>query len=230
MRTIGLIGGMSWESTQVYYRLINQMVNQRLGGLHSAKIVMVSVDFAEIERLQHIDDWQTMQKILSTAAHSLEKAGAECVVICTNTMHKLATEIEQNCTIPLIHIADACGNEIQHGSMVRVGLLGTRFTMEQPFYTDRLYHNFSISTLTPNDEQRQRIHQIIYQELCKGIIRQDSKDEFLQIIQTLVDQGAQGIILGCTEIPMLIKQQDCQVRLLDTTYLHAKAAVDFALN
>lgn len=228
MRTIGLIGGMSWESTQTYYRLINQGVKAQLGGLHSARLVLYSVDFAEIEALQRRGDWAATAQILGAAAHSLEAAGADFLVLCTNTMHKVAPQIEQAATIPLLHIADATARELHRQGVSRVGLLGTRFTMEQAFYRERLDAQ-GIQTLIPDDTQRERVHDIIFEELCRGEIRADSKAAYLEIVDSLAGQGAQGVVLGCTEIGLLIQDDDTDVPLFDTTEIHAEQAVAAAL-
>jgi len=229
MKTIGLLGGMSWESTQTYYRLINEGVKTRLGGLHSAKLVLFSVDFAEIEALQHKGDWAATADILSDAALSLEDAGADFLVIGTNTMHKVAPEIEQAIRIPLLHIADATAQVLKQDGITRVGLLGTRFTMEQAFYRDRL-EDAGIKVITPDEPQRDEIHRVIYEELCRGEINPQSRSAYLDIIASLSDRGAQAVILGCTEIGLLISQADTDVPLYDTTAIHAAQAVEDALN
>lgn len=229
MRTIGLIGGMSWESSQEYYRLINALVRARLGGLHSAKSVMVSVDFAEIERLQQEDRWDEAAQILSGAARGLEAAGADCVVICTNTMHKVADEVEANVGIPLLHIADATAARVESAGLRRIGLLGTRFTMEEDFYVGRLIRRHGLEVIVPQSVERDDIHRVIYDELCLGVARAESKARYLQIMDRLIGRGAQGIILGCTEIGLLVQQVDSRVPLFDTTRIHAEAAVEWAL-
>lgn len=225
MKTIGLIGGMSWESTANYYQLINQGIKQRLGGLHSAKLVLVSVDFAEIEALQHQGDWQKTAEILSNAAKSLVLAGADFFLICTNTMHKVASQVASAVTIPLLHIADATGSQLNSSNMTKIGLLGTKFTMQQDFYKDRLSNNFSIEVLVPTDDEQEVVHKVIYQELCLGVIKDQSRKQYLEIINNLSQRGAQGIILGCTEIGLLIKTSHTQSTLYDTTLIHAQAAV-----
>ncbi len=230
MKTIGLLGGMSWESTLGYYRAINQGVNKKLGGLHSAKIAMYSVNFAPIEKLQHIDDWEGTAKILCKAAKSIQATGADCLVICTNTMHKVAPEIEAAIQIPLLHIADATAQAVVDDDIKTVGLLGTRFTMEQDFYKGRLENNYNLHVLVPTEEDRKIIHGVIYQELCLGKIEADSKSEYLRIIKSLASQGAEAVILGCTEISMLVNQADTNIRLLDTTAIHAEKAVEYAIN
>ncbi len=228
MKTIGLLGGMSWESTQTYYRLINEGVKDRLGGLHSAKLVLFSVDFAEIEALQHKGDWAETARILSRAALSLQNAGADFLVIGTNTMHKVAPEIEQAIRMPLLHIADATGKVLKQDGITRVGLLGTRFTMEQAFYRDRL-EAAGIEVLTPDDTQRDTVHRVIYEELCRGEINPQSREAYLDIVTSLSERGAQAVILGCTEIGLLIQQADTPVALYDTTAIHAVQAVEKAL-
>ena len=228
MKTIGLLGGMSWESSIGYYKDINQGVKNALGGLHSAKIVMYSVDFDPIEKLQHKDDWQGTAKILSEAAKSIELAGADFLLICTNTMHKVAPQIEESINIPILHIADATAEVIVNKGIKTVGLLGTAFTMEQHFYKGRLEDNYGLTVLTPNETDRKIIHNVIYKELCLGETTQASKAEYLRIINTLANQGAEAVILGCTEIGMLVNQTDTEITLLDTTYIHAKKAVEWA--
>jgi aspartate racemase len=229
MKTIGLIGGMSWESTASYYRIINQGIKQRLGGLHSAKLVLVSVDFAEIEALQHQGDWQKTAEILIEAAKSLEAAEADFFLICTNTMHKVSSQVSDAVNIPLLHIADATGARLVSDKMTTVALLGTKFTMQQGFYKDRLTDRFSIDVLVPTASEQDIIHQVIYQELCLGIIDEKSRHQYLQIIQNLTQRGAQGIILGCTEIGLLVDKNDTSSKLYDTTAIHALAAVEESL-
>ncbi len=229
MNTIGLIGGMSWESSLEYYRLINEGIKARLGGLHSARCVLVSVDFAEIEELQHANRWTEAAQILSEAARNLERAGADCVVVCTNTMHKVADEIQASVRLPLIHIADATAEQVQAAGLKRIGLLGTRFTMEEDFYVGRLIRQHQLDVIVPEPLERADVHRVIYDELCLGITRAESKARYVEIIQQLIARGAQGIILGCTEIGLLVQQADSRVPLFDTTRLHAEAAVEFAL-
>ncbi|RBP52837.1 aspartate/glutamate racemase family protein [Arenicella xantha] len=229
MRTIGLLGGMSWESTVTYYREINRGVKQRLGGLHSAKLAMVSVDFAEIERMQHAGDWAGTAELLSAAAISVERAGAEALLICTNTMHKIAEEVQSAVSIPLLHIADATALALQSAGISKIGLLGTAFTMEQSFYRGRLEHH-AIEVLTPNSTQRAEVHRVIYDELCNGVISSTSRQAYLQIIDALVEQGADAIVLGCTEIGLLVTDEFTSVPLFDTAAIHAQAAVDFMLD
>ncbi|RZQ56578.1 aspartate/glutamate racemase [Pseudidiomarina tainanensis] len=229
MKTIGIIGGMSWESTQTYYRLINQKVREQLGGLHSAKLILYSVDFAEIEPLQHAGDWAGTADILTEAAQALETAGADFIVLATNTMHKVAPEIELAVNIPLLHIADATAAALEAHNIKTVGLLGTKFTMEQDFHRDRL-ESHGICVVVPKLRERNRIHEIIFKELCLGKAEPQSKADYLKIIDTLAGYGADGIILGCTEIGLLISQTDTPVKLFDTTEIHADQAVKFAIN
>lgn len=229
MKTIGLIGGMSWESTASYYRLINESVKKRLGGLHSAKLCLYSVNFAEIEAYQHAGDWDKTASMLINAAQSLEKAGAMCILICTNTMHIVAPQVQASINIPLLHIADATANNIQQQGIDTVALLGTTYTMEKDFYKGRLINNYQLQVITPNANDRQIVHKIIYDELCLGNIKDASRQEYLRIINNLIGQGAQGIILGCTEIALLVKPQDTSIALFDTTEIHALSAVDWAL-
>lgn len=230
MKIIGLIGGMSWESTVPYYRQINETIKERLGGLHSAKIVLYSVDFHDIERLQHAGDWDGAGAVLAEAARALQAAGADFLVLCTNTMHKVASSIEAAVTIPLFHIADPTAEEIQRAGHSTVGLLGTRFTMEQAFYRDRLSERHGLRVVTPDPADREIIHRIIYEELCLGVISAKSRDAYRRIMDSLAAQGAQAIILGCTEISLLVNQQDAKVPLFDTTAIHARAAAEEALS
>jgi len=230
MKTIGLIGGMSWESSLEYYRILNETVKERLGGLHSAKAMMYSVDFEEIEKLQHKGDWKKLTEIMIDAAQRVEKGGADLLVICTNTMHKMADDVQKNISIPLLHIADATAGAVKKKGLKKTALLGTKFTMEGDFYKKRLKEKYTIETIIPDDGERQEIHDVLYNELCLGIIKQTSKERYLEIINNLVSRGAEGIILGCTEIPMLIKQEDVEVPVFDTTEIHAKAAVEFAIS
>lgn len=229
MKMIGMLGGMSWESTVSYYRAINEGVKTRLGGLHSARILLYSVDFQEIERLQHQGDWAATGDILAQAASAVERGGADGLVICTNTMHKVAEQIERALSIPLLHIADATGSRLVADGVRRVGLLGTRFTMEQPFYRERLEQRFGIDVLVPEQAGRERVHRIIYDELCLGRVRDSSRQAYLEIIGSLRQAGAEAVILGCTEIALLVQQEQTAVPLYDTTALHAAAAVDFML-
>ena len=220
---------MSWESTVGYYQALNRGVKEALGGLHSAKIVMYSVDFDPIEKLQHQGDWEGTAKILAEAARRVQAAGAELLLICTNTMHKVAPQVEAAVDIPLLHIADATAETLIRDGVKKVGLLGTAFTMEQDFYKGRLVDNFGLEVIVPEAGDRKTVHQVIYRELCLGRIRAESKAEYLRIIDALAGQGAQAVILGCTEIGMLVGQADTRVRLYDTTAIHAQAAVDSAL-
>jgi aspartate racemase len=229
MKTIGLIGGMSWESTVPYYRLINETVRERLGGFHSAKLVLYSVDFHEIERLQRSGAWDESGRMLAQAARSLEAAGADFLVLCTNTMHKVADAIETAVNIPLFHIADPTAQEIKQAGIEKVGLLGTRFTMEQDFYRGRLRDQHYLDVLIPDDADRGIVHKIIYEELCMGLVSDRSRAEYRRIIRRLVDQGAQGVILGCTEISMLVGPSDSTVPIFDTTSIHARKAAEYAL-
>lgn len=228
MKTIGLLGGMSWESTASYYKAINEGVKTQLGGLHSAKICLYSVDFSEIEKLQHQGKWDETAIILSQAAQSVEAGGADFLLICTNTMHKVADEIQANISIPILHIADATAEQLVIDGITKVGLLGTRFTMEQDFYKSRLTEKFGIDVLVPNSDDRTIVHEVIYDELCLGTINPDSKEQYLSIVDNLHAQGAQAVILGCTEIALLINQNDTAVPLYDTTEIHAKSAVELA--
>ena len=229
MKTIGLLGGMSWESTALYYKLINEEIKKQLGGLHSAKVVIYSVDFDEIEKLQHLGAWNETAKILGEAAKNIQNASADFLVICTNTMHKVAPLIEKHIDIPILHIADAIGKKLQNENIKKVGLLGTAFTMQQDFYKERINKNFDIEVLIPSGEDMNIVHKIIYEELCLGLIKEDSKKEYLRIIDNLASKGAQGVILGCTEIGMLVKQSDTQVKRYDTTVIHSLEAVAEAL-
>jgi aspartate racemase len=229
MKTIGMIGGMSWESSIEYYRIVNQTVREKLGGLHSAKSIMVSVEFAEIEALQHQDRWDELAAIMIEAALSLERGGADFVIICTNTMHKLYDEVQNNIKIPMLNIADATAEKIKAEGIDKIALLGTRFTMEEDFYKGRLVDKYGLDVIMPSSAQREIVHRVIYDELCAGIIKPDSKQKYAEIIQGLAAEGAGGIILGCTEIGLLVKQADSPVPLFDTTEIHARAAVYYAL-
>ena len=230
MRTLGLIGGMTWHSTVDYYRLINEGVAARLGGYRSAEMVMVSVDFAPVEDLQTKGDWTGLGRMMVRAAQVLEVAGAQAVVICANTMHQLAPDIEAAVRLPIIHIADAAAGAIKARGLGTVALLGTRYTMEMDFYRGRLASRHGLTVIVPDGPQRDIVHRIIYDELGQGVIRDESRRAYVGIIEDLVRRGAQGVILGCTEIPLLIKQKDSPVPVFDTTALHAAAAVDFALS
>lgn len=229
MKAIGLIGGMSWESTVPYYRLINETIKEQLGGLHSAKLILYSVDFHEIEELQRKGDWETAGLALATAARSLEAAGASFLVLCTNTMHKVSHQIEAAVAIKLLHIADPTATEIKRSGHSVVGLLGTRFTMEQAFYKERLLERHCLQVKIPAVQDRDIIHRIIYEELCLGIVKSESRAEYRRIMQDLASKGAQAIILGCTEISLLVSQQDSPVPLFDTAAIHARAAALEAL-
>lgn len=230
MKTLGLIGGMSWESTVPYYQHINQTVKETLGGLHSAKIVLYSVDFAEVEHLQATGQWDAAGAMLADIAHQLEVAGADALVICTNTMHKVADAVQAAVNIPLLHIADPTALAIQQAGYNKVGLLGTRFTMEQDFYRSRLENQHGLTVLTPSPADRNLVHSIIYEELCRGVVNDASRQAYLSIIDDLQTQGAQAIILGCTEIAMLVQPQHCTLPLFDTTALHARSAALWALS
>lgn len=228
MKTIGLIGGMSWESSLEYYRIINEEVKAKLGGLHSAKCILYSVDFEEIERCQAEGDWESSGKLLGDAALSLEKAGAEMILICTNTMHKVIGYIEEKVSLPILHIADSTAKQIQKSKISTVGLLGTKYTMEQDFYKTRIETN-GIKVLIPSEDDRKVINKVIYEELCLGEIQQSSRDYYKKVIKGLVDDGAEGIILGCTEIGLLVKPEDSEVPLFDTAVIHAIESVNMAL-
>lgn len=229
MKTIGLIGGMSWESTVPYYRQINETVKKHLGGLHSAKMIIYSVDFHEVEQLQHAGDWTAAGELLAGAARSLEAAGADFLVLCTNTMHKVAAAIEGAVRIPFLHIADPTAVAIKTAGFSTVGLLGTRFTMEQEFYRDRLRERHDLQVLTPKLEDREIIHRVIYEELCLGVVSPDSRTHYRRIMEELKCQGAEAIILGCTEISLLVGQEDSDVPLFDTAGIHARSAAEWAL-
>ena len=230
MKTIGLIGGMSWESTLEYYRIINEAVKEKLGGFHSAEMVLYSVDFAEVEAFQHRGEWDRAAVLLTEAARRVEAAGADFALLATNTMHRVFDEIRKGIRIPLLHIADVTGREIQARGLRRIGLLGTRFTMEQEFYKGKLARGFGIDVLIPDEAERRAIHGILYDELCLGAVKDASREVFRKIIGGLESRGAQGIVLGCTEIPLIVKQKDYALPLFDTTDLHARAAVALALS
>lgn len=230
MKTIGMLGGMSWESTASYYKAINEGVKAKRGGLHSAKVCLYSVDFEQIERLQHVGKWLETAEILSDAAKNVEAGGADFLLICTNTMHKVADEIQAQIAIPILHIADATAAKLLANGVTKVGLLGTRFTMEQDFYKSRLIKQFGIEVMIPNEADRNVVHQVIYEELCRGVINPTSKQQYLDIVDDLYAQGAQAVILGCTEIALLIGQQDTLVPLYDTTSIHCESAVERALS
>jgi len=229
MKTIGLLGGMSWGSTELYYRWINEGIKEKLGGLHSARIAMVSVDFQEIEELQHSGEWERAGEVLSKAARRIEAAGADFLVICTNTMHKVVPQIERAINIPILHLADATARRIKEGGMKTVGLLGSNFTMEEDFYRGRLIEKHGLTVIIPSAADRQIVHRIIYEELCLGIVKAESREEYLRIINRMREEGAEGIIEGCTEIVMLVQQKHTDIPLFDTTAIHAQEAVSLAL-
>lgn len=223
MKTIGLIGGMSWESTVTYYQIINNTVKQELGGLHSAKILLYSVDFAEIEECQSNGEWEKSAEILADAAQNLQKAGADFIVICTNTMHKVASQIQEKISIPIIHIADATAEELKKNNIKNVALLGTKYTMTQDFYKERIKNN-GINVIIPNEADIELVNNIIYEELCLGEIKEESRKQYIRIIGEMKEKGAEGVILGCTEIGLLIKQEDSPLPVFDTTQIHAHIA------
>jgi aspartate racemase len=229
MNTIGLLGGMSWESTVNYYRIINEEVKNKLGGLNSAKISMYSVNFEEVEKYMRIGDWKTVGHKLSNAAKKIESGGADFLLICTNTMHIVSPEIEKKVDIPILHITDATADKIKKNKIESIGLIGTKPTMEEDFYKKRLEEKHGINVVIPNKSDRQIVHDVIFNELCLGNINNDSKKEYIRIINSLIEQGAEGIILGCTEIILLVQQNDISVPVFDTTEIHAKAAVEYAL-
>jgi aspartate racemase len=229
MRRIGLLGGMSWESTALYYRLVNEEVRDRLGGFHSARLVMASVDFAEVEAMQAAGDWAAAGELLAPEAQGLEAAGAECVVLCTNTMHTVADAIEAAVGIPLLHLADVTADAVRAAGLDRVALLGTRFTMERPFYADRL-RSHGVDALVPEAADRTLVHDVIYDELVHGVVRDESRAAYVDVVRRLVERGAGGVVLGCTEIELLVGPGDVEVPVFATTALHARAAVDFALS
>jgi len=229
MKTIGLIGGMSWESSIEYYRIINKTVRDRLGDLHSARSVMYSVDFAEIETLQHQGKWGEATEMMIAAARHVENGGADFVVICTNTMHKMADDVENHINIPLLHIADATAERIRAQGLRRIGLLGTKFTMEEDFYRGRLIEKHRLDVIIPKEQEREIVHRVIYDELCLGEVKPSSKAQYIRIMNNLVSKGAEGIVLGCTEISLLVAEEDSRVPLFDTTKIHAMAAVEYAL-
>jgi aspartate racemase len=230
MKIIGMIGGMSWESSLEYYRIVNEAVKERLGGFHSAKCIMYSVDFEEIERFQHQGDWDAATEVMVDAARRVERGGADLLLICTNTMHMMAEAVQGSVDIPLLHIVDVTAEAIRSLGQKTVGLLGTRFTMEQDFYSGRLRDRHGISVLIPEEDERKVIHGILYDELCLGEIRSASRDAFREIIGGLAARGAEGVILGCTEIPLIVNQEEYELPLFDTTALHALAAVSLALD
>jgi aspartate racemase len=233
MKTIGVIGGISWESSIEYYRLMNEMVNEELGGLHSAKILMYSIEFGEFskeERLAREGDWEPLRRTMIDAAEKLERGGADFIVICSNTMHSTADDIEAHVDIPVLHIADATGEKIRESGIKTVGLLGTKYTMEEGFYKNRLEEKYGLTVLVPNETEREYVNSVIFDELCAGNINETSKQGYIAIIDHLVSEGAEGVILGCTEIPLLIHQEDVDVPVFDTMTIHAQAAVNYALN
>jgi aspartate racemase len=230
MKTIGMLGGMSWESTVSYYKAINEGVKQALGGLHSAKIALYSVNFEEIEKLQRVGDWDQAGAILGNAAKSIQAGGADFLLICTNTMHKVLPQIEEKIDIPVLHIADATANKLIEDGISKVGLLGTAFTMEQDFYKRRISEKFGIEVIVPEHEEREVVHRVIYDELCQGQILSESREQYINIIDNLRRAGAEAVILGCTEIALLVEQQHTQVKLYDTTKIHAEEAVKLALS
>lgn len=229
MKTIGMIGGMSWESTLPYYRIVNETIKARLGGLHSARVILYSVDFAEVEHMQHAGDWDAAGALLAQAARSLEAAGADFLVLCTNTMHRVAPAIEAAVSVPLLHIADCTGAAITAAGHRTVGLLGTRFTMEQAFYKDRLRDAHGLHVLVPDEDDRMLVHQVIYEELCLGQVLPQSREQYRRVMDALVARGAEAIILGCTEISLLVSAGDAAVPLFDTTRIHAQSAAEHAL-
>ncbi len=228
MKTIGLLGGMSWESTATYYRLLNELTRERLGGLHSATCVLYSVDFAEVERLQAAGEWEAAGRLLADAARAVEAAGAELLLICTNTMHKVADQVAGAVSVPLLHLADATAGAVLAAGVTRVGLLGTAFTMEQDFYRDRLASH-GLDVLVPDAPGRALVHRVIYEELCVGVVREESRAAYRGVIADLVAAGAEGVILGCTEIELLVGADDSPVPVFPTTRIHAEAAVTAAL-
>ncbi len=230
MKTIGLLGGMSWESTVSYYEFVNQGIKNKLGGLHSAKVILYSVDFDEIEKLQHSGDWESTAVILSDAANKIQSGGADFLLICTNTMHKVADKIQSAIDIPVVHIADATAESLVKGGVKKVGLLGTKFTMSENFYKGRLKSGFGLEVLVPSDKDQEIVHNIIYSELCLGDIKADSRKSVLNIIESLGKAGADAVILGCTEIALLIQQEQTNMPLYDTTTIHAAKAVELALS
>jgi len=229
MKKIGIIGGMSWESSLQYYKIANEIVKQKLGGFHSCRCIMASVDFAEIEEHQHKGNWQALTNIMIDEALSLQKAGADLLIIATNTMHLMAPQVEAAVKIPLLHIADAAANAVKQRNLSKVALLGTRFTMEQSFYKDRIFSKHQIQVIVPDKDERDIIHEIIYRELVMGLVKKESELVFLDIIKKLASAGAQGVILGCTEIPMLVNHTNCPIPIFDTTFLHVQMAVNAAL-
>jgi len=229
MKTMGFIGGMSWESSIKYYQIINEAVREKLGGLHSAKSLMYSVDFGEIEKLMQQGQWESLAQEIIAAAESLEKGGADFFLICTNTVHKVAGEVQRHVSIPLLHIADATGEKVKAEGLGRIGLLGTTFTMEEEFYRGRLRDKYGLDVLIPPEPDRKIVNRVIFEELCRGQIKASSKEQYLKIMESLIQDGADGIIMGCTEIGLLVNASDTRVPLFDTTEIHARAAVAYAL-
>lgn len=229
MKTIGLLGGMSWESTSSYYRIINEAVREKLGGLHSARICLYSVEFGEVQSLMAAGNWNAVTEILSEAAGKLETAGSDFILICTNTMHKLAPEIQKSISIPILHIGDAAAEALAGDGVKRAGLLGTRPTMQQDFYRDK-FNRRGIRLVTPSEPDMDYIHEVIFSELCAGVFKDETRKRFQEIMAYLTDEGAEGMILGCTEIPLLVEEEDCPVKLYDTTELHAMASVEMVLS
>lgn len=229
MKTMGLLGGMSWQSTNTYYSLLNKGIGDALGGLHSARLMLYSVDFDEIEKLQHAGQWEQMGELLAAAAQRVEAGGADFLMICTNTMHKVAPQVEAAISIPLLHLADATGQRLQDDGITRVGLLGTRFTMEQDFYKQRIIDNFGIEVIVPELTDIETVHSVIYDELCLGTVKDESRADYLAVIDRLKDSGAQAVILGCTEIAMLVQQEHTTMPLYDTTTIHCEEAVKLAI-
>jgi len=230
MKTLGLLGGMSWESTAVYYQIINRRVRDKVGGLHSSKCIVYSFDFAEIEKLQQDGDWDQAGQLMSNAAASLMKIGADAIVICTNTMHKLAPAVEAGSGLPVLHIADATAERIKQSNLTRIGLLGTRYTMEQDFYKSRLIDKYNLQVVIPDKHQREVVNSIIYDELCNGIVTDKSRSVYVEIIKTMATAGAEAIILGCTEIGLLVRHEDVPLPIFDTTVIHAEMAADWAVS
>ena len=230
MKTIGLIGGTSWKSSLEYYKLLNEMTNKQLGSYHSCKSIMYSVDFEEVQKYQHEGNWEKVADIMIDAAVRLERGGADFILICANTLHKVAPEVERKINIPILHIADTTAEGIKAAAITKVGLLGTRFTMEEDFYKQRLMEHHNIETIIPEPEDIDVVHDVIFQELVFGTIREESREAYLKIIDRLMNKGAEGIVLGCTEIPLLISNEHCMLPLFDTTYLHADKAVKMALS
>lgn len=229
MKKIGLLGGMSWESSVIYYEILNRKVREKLGGFHSANCVLESVDFAEIEKYQKLNDWNKLNKLMAKSAKNLENAGAQLIILCTNTMHLCTESIKNEISVPFLHIAEATGNNIKKKKIEKVLLLGTKFTMEKDFYKQVLKEKFNVETIIPNESDREIVHQIIYGELVHGIITDKSKAQYQKIIEKSINNGAKGVILGCTEIPLLIKQNDCSIPIFDTTTIHAEQAVELAM-